>query len=902
VKTRHKLRQLLGRRARLARLEEEMREHIEMLAEENIRRGLEPAEARRRAQLAFGNTLSTREETEEALGWPRLESWAHDVRVAARSLARRPAFALSLVFILALGLGATTAIYSLLRGVLWDPLPVERPHELHQGVNPRGLPFAFSMPTVRRLEENGFRDGVIAYSGSANLSLRMNGAPAEPLRAQFVNGAFFTALRLPVAPGRPLLAADDELGAPRPVAVVSHQWWRRRLNADPAAVGRTLTLNGQEVTIVGIAAPSFAGVSLGSGIEVWLPAGLPAGLHAPLRSEPSALIVSRDAPPQREEWVRNECVAWLNVMLRVPPGANAQPALETAWRPQEEAVKAIFGGGAMPPEFAGNHPRLAPSPQGFSSTRNDFRGVGLTLCLLVAAVVLVTAANTSTLMLLRMLGRLRELGVRLALGASGGRLARAAMMEGLMLAFGGAAAGLLFGLWLRPLLGGWLVPGAIDTLPGLDWRLIGALCALALLLGLGLGAAPAWISLRLAPQVVLQQRVGGVRGSMRIGRALIVLQLALSVLLISVAVALALDLRRVLSGNLGYAREAVISASFDLRAAGFAPAAQAGVLERLRAAAQANPQVRAVGFAGSGALTGGHSASGTFFRGEGVRQPTGNVQHDSIDEHYFPAMGMALVRGRNFTAADTVDRPRVAILTQRLAREVFGDADPIGRRFGFDQTPAESDWEVIGLAPDARINGVREDPPAMYYLPLGQWRAPAGAIVVRVDGDASAARETVRRIVGAAEPGLMFARWSTLQERVQRWLRNDLAAARLTAGFGFLATVLAAIGVLGTLGYLVASRSRDIAVRLAIGAEPDRVWRGIVREALLLGVAGSGIGLLLAVLLPRVLGSWMMTGLRADTTAVAIAAVTGLCSAFIGSLRPARRASKVDPLTLLKAE
>jgi predicted permease len=804
------------------------------------------------------------------------------------------------VLILALGIGVTAAVFSLLRTILWQPLPVARPHELQRVVNPKGEPFLFNYPTVRRLAENSGAARVVAFSNATTVAFRAGETPAERFSVQFVHGSFFPALQIAPAAGRLLNPADDDLARPHAVAVLSWHCWKRRFNSDPGILGSPVRLNGHEITIVGVAPESFTGVSLGEGIEAWLPAGL----HAALRANPSAMTISDSGPVPPADWTRDERAFWLNLLLRVPAGTEgAAEELEAAWRPQLQAAQAILTDPETRAEWARNSPRLQPGSQGFSDLRDDFRRTGLTLALLVGAVVLVAAANTATLLLLRMLSRGREMGVRQALGAGRWRLVRGALLEGLVLSLLGAAGGLVIGLGLTPLLATWLAPGAVDALPGLDLALVCALAGLAVLLGLALGAAPAWVISRLAPQSVLQQRGPFSGGSVRLGRVLIVLQLALSVVLIAVAGALALDLRRLLNAPLGYARESVLATFFNFDAAGIASGQQPAVMARLRAAAESSPQVKAAGFAASGALSGSRSHSGTYFRGAGVNQPKNSqIQHETIDEHYFNAMGMALVRGRNFAATDKEGGPRVAIITQRLAREVFGDADPVGRRFGFDRNASDNDWEIVGVAPDARVNGVRDDPPAMYYLPLGQWAAPAGCFVIRVEGDPAAARETLRRAVSAAEPTLVFTPWRTFAERAQRWLHNDIAAARLTAGFGLLATLLAAIGVLGTLGYLVASRSRDIAVRLAIGAEPNRVWRGIVREALLLGGLGSAIGLVLALLLPRALGSWMMAGLRTDAMAVAMAAGTGLLAAFIGGLLPARRAAKVDPLTLLKAE
>ncbi len=894
-----KLKHLLGRRARLARLEEEMRHHLDLLTEEHVARGLDRTEARRRAHLDFGNVLATREESEDSLGWPRLESWVQDVRQALRSLARRPGFTAALVAVLALGLGATTAVFTLVRGVLLEPLPVPRPHELRLVLAPDAEPFQLSAPALRRLEADpALRGRVFGYSSNARVALRLADAPAQPGSVQFVSGNFFGALGVAPAYGHLLGPADDDSGVPRAVAVATHTFWLQKLGADPAAVGRSVRLNGQDVTIIGVAPPGFTGVSLGDSPDLWLPLGM----HAPLQLSPSAWTVS-GGPIALAEWVRLDNVMWLSAMARsAGDDTTLAQALAATWQPQLDAIFAIVTDPATRNIFRDRMPRWSESPQGHSSTRTEFRRIGLTLTLLVGAVILVTAANSATLLLLRMLGRGRELGVRLALGAGRWRLARGALMEGLLLALAGAAGGAFIGLWLSPVLATWLVPGAAGDLPGLDWTLLGALALLAVVLGVALGLAPAWLASRVSPQAILQQRALGAGGTLRLGRALIAAQLALSVLLISIAGALALDLRRVLATHPGYARESVVQAFFDLRAAGIPPERQAAVLGHLREAAEELPGVRAVGFAASGVLSGSRSASGLYFRGEGVNQPRQNIQHESIDAGYFEAMGMPILRGRDFAEQDTAQAPRVAVISERLARQVFGDADPIGRRLGFGENADEEDREIVGIVADARVNGVREEPPPMFYTPLDQWLARPGCLVVRLDGDAAAGREAVQRKISAAEPGIMFTRWMTLEERARRWLRNDLATVRLTAGFGVLATLLAVIGVVGALGYLVASRSREIAVRLAIGAEPDRIWRGILREAVWLGAGGALLGAGLAALLPRVLGSWMMTGLQADGLAIALAALAGLFAAALGGLLPARRAAKIDPLTLLRAE
>lgn len=895
-----KFRNLLQRRARIRRLEEEMQTHIDLLTEEGVRQGLDRVEARRRAHLAFGNALSTREETEDALGWPMLEALAHDLRIAFRSLVRRPAFSSSLILILALGIGATTSIFTLVRGMLWTPLPVPAPQELRIALNNDQRPFRFSAPTIRRLDASaGLSGRVIAYTDVNRLILRRGDAPAETFMAQFVNGGFFSALQLGATQGRLLTPADDNDNHPRPVAVLSWIYWQRKLGADPAIIGRTLRLNGEDITVVGVAPANFVGVLIGDVPDAWLPLSL----QATVRADPSASIVSRDAAPKLADWIRSDNVFWVNVLLRAREGAPApQGVLEAAWQPQLDNALSMIDDPADRTEFAHDRPRLEPSPGGYSYTRKSFRTVGLTLSLLVGAVVLVTAANSSTLLLLRQLARSRELGVRLALGAGPWRLARAALMEGLVLSLGGALAGGLLALWLTPLLASWLVPHAVDSLPGTDPTLLLSLGGLAVALGLALGAAPAWLSAHLSPQTIIQQRGMMTGGSLRLGRCLIVVQLALSVLLVAVAVSLARDLRHVLQSELGYARESVVTTFFDFSASGIPPERVLPTALHLKQAAAALPGVQSVGFAQAGVLSGSSSSSGVFFRGEGVNQPKDSVQTESIDDGYLGTLGLTLLRGRGVTMDDRADQPKVAVLSQALAKQVFGSADPIGRRFGFGPTADKDDWEIVGVVTDARLNDVREAPTPLIYMPLLQWQSSPHCLAIRVAGDAAAVRETIRKQISAAEPNVMFSRWATIEERIDQWTSNDRAAVRLTAGFGALATLLAGLGVFGALGYLVASRSRDIAVRLAIGAEPGFIWRGIVKEALMLGLAGAALGLFFAAVLPRWLSAWMMTGLHTDWLAITLAVAAGLAAAVLGGLIPARRAAKVDPLNLLRAE
>lgn len=878
-----------------------MRTHLEMLVEEGVRAGLSPAEARRRAQLAFGNTLATREETEDALGWPVLESLWQELRLACRALVRRPVFAASIVSVLALGIGATGAITSLVRVVYLLPLPVPHPEEIHLVAQVSGGGSKLlTRPTLRRLAEDpAFHGGIAGHSDETGAAMSVDGKAVEFVSVQFVTGDFFRTLELAPAHGRMINAADDTLDAPASVAVISWSFWQRRFGGATDVVGRVLRLNGQAVTVVGIAAKRFRGVSLGNDVDCWLPSGL----TIPLRLAPSHWSISEDGPVPLAEWGRDDRVSWFKVLLRLPGGdrARADGALAAAWQPHLRRIEAALDDPQERVNYGKQVPRIVAAPRGYSYLRDSFQRVGFTLSLLVGAVVLVTTTNSATLLLLRMLARTRELGVRLALGAGRGRLACGALLEGIVLSLGGAVFGIALAWWLTPLLARWLVPAVEDEV-GVDRGLLLFLVAMALVTGFVLGAVPAWFGARMAPQAVLQRRWAGPRGSLRLGRGLIVVQLTLSVLLIAMAGALALDLRRTLLASYGFARETVLTTRFDFGAAGIDPARQQAAMERLRAAALELPQVQAVGFAAGGPLSGSQSRSMIYFRDVAVQPSKEGTQHESVDPEYFTTVGTPLLQGRAFRATDTAERPRVAMLSQNLARAAFGDANPIGRRFGFGPNADAEDWEIVGVVADARVNSVHEPAPALFYTPLAQWRNEAHYIAVRIAGDATLVRKALEAKIAAAEPMLLFSGWLTLQERIERDVRNDVATVRLTAGFGLLATVLAGIGVFGALGYLVTTRSHTIAVRLAVGAEPGAVWRGVVREALQLGVLGAGVGGVLAWLLPHWLGSWLLTELRLDWFALGGAVLVGLVAAVLGGLRPARRAARIDPLVLLKSE
>ncbi len=896
----NRLRDAFRRRAIADEFAEEQAFHLAELERVQRERGASAEEARRVAARAFGNEARAREDLRLQAGIPAWDNLVHDLRHAARGLIRRPWLTGSVVAILVLGLGTAATVETLIDAVFVRPLPVTRPDELYAAVvSPPRPADLVSRGTVRRLEAALAPDSVAAYGGGSDGSVQIGAQPALRANMRLVNGRFFAALGVAAQAGRVLADADDEPGRPGNVAVASFAWARAHFGEAAAAVGQTVTVNRVPVAIVGVLPRRFREVAVGQLTDLWLPAGLQPRLRiSGNRSEIGGL--DRENDP---DWNREERVSWLQLLVRVRPGEPVPDgALRRAWEVQRDDAVRAFDDPEDRQEFLHWTWRLIPAPGGQSRFRESFRRTGWLLGGVVGVMLLLVCTNVSGILLVRTMARHREIGVRLAMGAGTFRVLRLGFFEAAILALVGGAGGWFLASGLLPVAVRLLAPGQyLDT--ALGGRSVLAMRAIAVATAALSAAAPlAWIS-RVAPRAALSGHGGLGRAPIRIGRMLVVAQFAIAVIVVALATALGTGLRRLLDADPGFARDQVETALLNPADAGYDDQTVVPMMERLREAALGVPGVTAVGFSSNGILAGSRSSSGIFVRNPKARVLRGHYQHDSVSPGFLEVAGIPLLRGRGIREGDQAGTQRVVVVNAAFAREVFGDLDPIGQSFGFDAKPSKNDWTVIGVVADVRENGLLDPAPPFYYVPAAQWldRGP-GFVAVRFTGAEPALRQGLREAFARVEPGLVVSDWNSLRGRMVSDLRTPLVTARLEALFGGCALLLAASGVVGALGYLVILRQREIALRLAIGASPGMLLRGVLGDSVRLSALGcvAGIGAVLLMPLLPVVRAVLLE--RPGFGSALVAALVAVAAALAAGLIPARRAARIDPNLMLKAE
>lgn len=894
-------RNLLRRRRVLAAFDEEMAFHLEELARDYERRGLAPAAARAAARREFGNTVQPREALHEQSGWPVLEDFGRDLSLAARGLARRPVLAIGAGAILALALGAATTLVALVDAIYLRPLPVPRAGELRVVREGDGSILLCSAPTARRLAALLPPGAALAaHSADQMMTVQRGSEPAERVRAQLVEGGFFHALELSPVAGRVIAAADDLTGDGANVAVVGEGWARSRFGSAAAAVGAEMRVNRHPVRIVGVVSQEFGGLAAGSQVILWLPAALQPAVTV----SSNVRSVASDDRPNQPDWNREERVDWMQLVLRVPPDGDAAilPLLLRASQPERDDILAAVDDPEMRARLLRPVLTLDAAAAGYSSFRSAFGRTSRLLGGIVGALLLLAAANVSNLLLVRALSRRREIGVRLALGARGLRVSRLMVAESALLGLVGACLGVVLALWLVPVAGRFLAPGQELVFRAVSWRSLGALAALAsLAVGLCAWAPAAWIA-RLDPLVAIAGRSSAHRSPLRVGRLLVAVQLALAVVVVTVAVTLGGELRRTLGRDPGFARS-VLTATFDAASAGFGDQAAAeGLVRRLEARARAVPGVEEVGFASSGILAGSRSRSGIHARGEARVSFDPGMQNDGVTAGYFAAVGMTLLQGRTFEPTDTAEAEHVAVVTAGFAQKMFGTIDVLGRRFGYDAEPGDDDWTIVGVVSDANVNRVGEEAPPMFFAPAAEAFRPPQFLAVRTASRAGIVSKMLREALAAEEPSLVWSRWQTLEDRIDDDVRGERTMSWLVGSLAGVALLLAAVGIGVNLAHLVTLHRREIAVRMALGADRRRIVREVLFDAWRLAAAGGGAGLLLVLVLPRLPFASTLVPVHPDLGAAGAALVFGLGAATLGGWQPARQAAGIDPQANLKAD
>ena len=900
---------------RRGRMDDELREeiasHLAEATDEYLRRGMSPDDARRAALRSFGGVTQVEQIHREvrALAW--LGDLRQDLRLAGRTLAANPAFAIVAVLTLALGIGATTAVFTLLDAVVFKPLPVPAARELFAfyengpegAADPLGGTGRFLRFSYARFEQLqralGSRGSMAAVTRSSRLIVRFPGdADRHFINAQFVSAGYFATLGVQVARGRTLTADDVDIDRIAPVAIVSDGFWRRSLGASEAALGTTIAINDVAVTVIGIAPRGFVGMWTDSEADVWLPLTLQQPMHYHNNSS-SYGAIDNDRP-----WML-QGIAWLNLVARVPGGdvRDVLPQLQAANR---DGVVELAGTIRNPKDRTAmlTHTFAAESlSSGFSGLRARFSDALFVLTGMVTLVLLVTCANIANLLLARAAVRAHDIRIRISLGATTGRLLRQCLTESLALAALGGACGVLLGNWGSRFLARQVLDtsGQLPMVFAPDARMLWFAGGLSVAAAIVFGLVPAMRAIaagRRAAGAHLRQAIG--RTTLPGMRWIVIGQLALSVFLVSAALLLGRTLINFMRIDPGFAADGLVTVSFDPITSRYPGDSLPALARRLVATATAVPGVAASAASTCGLIAGCSSSGG--FRVEGAGDESVSLYRNWVSPGYFATAGIPLVAGREFSDRDGAQSPRVAIVNESLARRYFPAGNAIGRRLG----ASGLDTEIVGVAHDARTQTLHDPAVPMVYIPIDQKPPNAQPTLtnldVRIAGAAATIEPALRRAIHEAEPNLLVGDVGAMSRRLSRDLTRERVVAYLAFGFGILTLLLAALGLYGVLSYGVARRTQEIGVRMALGARPVQVLRLVGSQSAGLTITGMALGLLATWGGSRYLSGMLFGVTPLDPTTLVLVTLAFVVVTALASYLPARRATNVDPLVALRCE
>jgi predicted permease len=904
-----KLAWLFTRRRREADLDAELRFHLEEETAEAQAAGLAPATARLAACRDLGNLTSVAEHTRAAWSWRWLEELAQDFRYAARAMAAAPAFTALAMLSLALGIGANTAIFSFMDAILVRSLPVADPQSLvllrthmreqefhgsdgHDGnhFDPGGYTYAiFAYPVFDVFrQDRRFFSSVFAYQNAGRLNVAVNGH-AELAGGEYVSGDYFSGLGVPPAAGRLIAPDDDRAGAPAAL-VVSHAFADARLGGATAAPGQSIRINNLPFTVIGVTPPEFFGADPGAFPDLYFP------LHANIllqTGNPARPTSKRYSDPNFE---------WLNVMARLRPGVTA-PVAEAALRPLFHNWMTTINTRRK----RDNLPTLLvqPGAAGLDSLRHQFSRPLYLLMTLVLLILALACANIANLLLARSAARRREIAIRLSIGAGRFRLVRQLLTESVLLALAGGAAGLVVAVSGVRFLTLLLSDGRDNfTLrAGLNWHVLAAAIALSVLTGVIFGLAPALQATRVDLTAGLKHSRTGqlpVRGVFRfgLGRILVVSQIAIALLVLVAAGLFVRTLSNLESIELGFNRENILVFGLDAHRAGHPQAEIVPLYERLRDQFAALPGVRAATLSDMSLL--GMGFSGTM-ASDGT-EPLHSTGLVAAGRDFFTVMQVPILLGR---ALDARDRAGVAVVDERFARAVFGSANPIGRTVHLPSDEGKPAFEVVGVAGDIRYGRLQGNPAPVLYLPFTQpvfGPVTEAVFELRTSGNPLNYVHAVRDIVRRADPNLPLSDIKTQAALIDETISQEIAFARLSTALALLALAIAAVGLYGTVSYNVARRTSEIGIRMALGAQRRLVVWNVLREVLLLAGAGIAVSLPVVYFASKLVESFLYGLKRNDPAAFSFAALLLFSIAVLAGFIPARRASRIDPMTALRHE
>ncbi|HEX5412700.1 MAG TPA: ABC transporter permease [Terriglobia bacterium] len=910
---------LIWRRRAADDLSEEIRAHLALEERENRERGMPPEEAHYAALRRFGNVTQAQERSRDMWNWQWLETLLQDMRYGLRQLRRSPSFTLVVVLTLALGIGANTAIFTLINDVMLKMLPVKNPQELELlHWNARGD----TGPVFHWLDGDTWKDGgllvcpnfsyrtfeqirsrnqafssVFAFKDLGRTNVIINGQ-AGLATAQLVSGDYFSGLGVPAILGRTITNSDDEQGAPA-VAVVSYGYWQRALGGNPGVVGKGITINGVAFTIGGVTPPEFYGLSPGTAVDISVPLTIEP-LVEPHWVQPGLSLLT--AP---DHW-------WLNIMGRLKPGITEQQAaagLQVLFNQSiTEGVKFSAGQEKNVPWL-----ELTPGGKGLSSLRRQFSRPLFVLMGIVGLLLLIACANLASLLLVRAIVRQKEIAVRLSVGARRLRLVRQLLTESVLLAIAGGLAGLAFAYWGSGLLLAFMSPGnnsvVLDTRP--DLSVLGFTAVACLLTGVMFGLAPALqgTHLDLVSALKPSARGWGQRGvKLGMAKSLVVAQAALSLVLLFGAGLFVRTLVNLNNVNVGFNRNNLLLFGIDPTQDGYKGARLADFYDRLQDRIAALPGVRS-------ATTSLHPLLSGHLRTQTVSVP--GSPHDGkgkdvyvlpVGAKFFATMQIPILLGRGLRPEDNEKAPKVSVVNRAFAHQFFGDRNAIGKQFNWGGADSHDRATIVGMVGDAKYSSLKLADPPTIYQPFRQTLDSIGAMnfEVRTAGDPAALIPAVRRIVHEFDKDLPLYNVKTQNEQIDELLVQERLFARLSSFFGLIGLLLAGVGLYGLISYSISRRTGEIGIRMALGAERSGILRMVLRETLLLASFGVVVGIPVTLAVAGLVSnqiSDLLYGLTPiDLTVLLLSALLMVAVAGLAGFLPARRAAKVDPMVALRYE
>jgi len=993
-------------------LEQDIRDHIERETQDNIERGMPPEEARYAAVRKFGNVTRVKEETREVWSLVWVEQLLQDIHFGLRMLRKSPGFAAVAILTLALGIGANTAIFSLIDAVMLRSLPVENPSQLvllqwgarnapnihgymtsgdcpmnlrPGAANPTGC--SFSEPMFREIAQANAFSATAAFANSGRLNLTGNG-PATVINGQLVSGDFFRTMGLKATAGRLFDAADDTPSA-APVAVLNYGYWQSAFGGSRNVVGHTIELNNVPFTIVGVAEQRFTGITPGSDYDVWLPLSDAQRITDPMRWQNRSGDVS--------DW-------WLTIIGRLKPGtqlAQTQAAVSGLFRnemlhgsvplfhagepvgPPTPRQGAPAGGGAQlrremlsggapgpaggkgstglpaPSQSGGNKPFILPAPQGAPPTdrqiapevstgprtlstvadnpqvtlvpaqtgltgaRTQYSNPLYVLMLAVGIILLIACANVAGLILARAAARQKEMAVRLALGAGRARVVRQLLTESVILSVLGGVLGILFAYWGAHAIISFVSSNQTRPLgfaTGVDLRVLGFTIAVSLLTGILFGIAPTFRGARvdLTPALKEGERSSASSGYasgkwLSIGNALVVTQVALAIVVLVGAGLLVRTLQNLRSVDVGFDSRNILIFGIDPTLIGYKGPQVDAFYRDLQGRLSEIPGVKSVSYSMGPLLSGGLMI--TMFHWPGTPQDQ-NSEADMlpVGPNFFETLHIPFLAGRGFNASDfklsasnseaiPTSAATPVIVNQVFVEKYLGKEYPLGKRFGQSAGDANGraspGYEIIGLVRDAKYSDLRREIHAMMYMPQSVGGA---SFELRTAADPQAILPAVREVVAQVNTNLPLFDVKTESEQIDRLLFQERLVARLSGFFGLLALVLACVGLYGLLSYEVSRRTREIGIRMALGAHPGSVLKLVLRQGIVLAIVGAGVGIGVALGVMRYLTSMLYDVHANDPLTMIAVAVLLTIVALAACYLPARRAMQVDPMVALRYE